>query len=469
VALVNKNAGGNVGDTVPVTRIIMFSRGTMGDIYPFLRIGNRFKELGCEVTLISNYCYESYAIKNQFDFVPLDDEKSFEDTINNPELYKDRESKERLYEEHILVNIPKQVGLLENKVKEKKESRSVIVANSNDILTPMLAAEKCNVPIYLCVLSPSYIYGLSMLEGAVSNMSGDLNSIRNTLGLEPIEDWKKWVWGFSGCFAFWPSWFSNDVNEYVSNIKYVGFLSIDSVEEKALQQEIKDFISGDSDVVLLTHSTSKPFDDNYFKIGIEACENLNCKVIVSTTFRDFLPKDIPKNVLWVEFCSFHELLPYVSVIIHHGGIGTVREAIANRVPQLIVGRGFDRQDNGKIVKKLMLGEWIPPKVLNVEIIRDKLERLLEDEKFKSACIQYEESLYMPEAIEGFYNQIMQGLKNSCLNGDDGSENFCKEKEDNMHSPSEIDRDVIYAQNKKAVLQRLLNDRARLMHVEKVKG
>lgn len=452
---------------VAFTHIIMFSRGTMGDIYPFLRIGKRFKELGCEVTLISNYCYESYAVKNQFDFVPLDDEDSFEETINNPEFYKDRESKERLYEEHILANIPVQLGLLENKLNEKGKCRSVIVANSNDIFAPMLAAEKCNVPIYLCVLSPSYIYGLSMLEGAVSKMSVDINSIRNTLGLEPIEDWKKWVWGFSGCFAFWPSWFSSEVNEYASKIKYVGFLSIESVEEKALQTEIKEFISGDSNVILLTHSTSRPFCDDYFVIGIQACENLNCKMIVTTTFRDLLPENLPENVLWVEFCSFHELLPYISVIIHHGGIGTVRESIANRVPQLIVGRGFDRQDNGKIVRKLTLGDWIPPKVLNVEIMSEKLKRLLEDDKFKSACIQYEESLYMPEAIEGFYNQIMQGLENSDLNS--GSKvSAYEENDEEMIPSSEVDQVARYAKNKKSVLQRLLRDRARIMHIKKGK-
>src|SRR5690606_24270171 len=136
------------------------------------------------------------------------------------------------------------------------------------------------------------------------------------------------------------------------------------------------------------------------------CHKLGYKTIISTSFRDFLPKALPENVIWVEFCPFRELLPLIDLIVHHGGIGTTCESVANVVPQLIIGQGFDRQHNGRVIKKLGLGDWIAPKALSEDILIHKINSLMEDKGILSRCEQYKSRLYDHEALQAFYESLL---------------------------------------------------------------
>ena len=62
--------------------VILFTRGTMGDIYPFLHVGRRLKQMGCRIVLMSNYRYHEQAEQEGFGFIALDDEQLFE-YLNN--------------------------------------------------------------------------------------------------------------------------------------------------------------------------------------------------------------------------------------------------------------------------------------------------------------------------------------------------------------------------------------------------
>jgi rhamnosyltransferase subunit B len=386
----------------PYSNVILFTRGTKGDLYPFLRIGCGLKEMGCKVTLISNYCYENYADKENFYFAALDDKESFEILNNTPELHGNISSKLKLYKDHIITNLEKEVKIIESKVSN---GNTVMVVHSNDYLAPLLAMEKYNVPLYLCMLAPSYVHGFALFETLLKSLSVELNDIRGRIGLAPVNDWKKWLNTFNKCFAIWPEWFSGEAKKIAPALECVGFLSIDSVEKKPLQSEIKDFIGASTKNILITHGTSKPFNDLYFKLAIDACQKLDYKLIVSTPFRELLPETLLENVIWVEFCPFHELLPLVDLVIHHGGIGTTCESIASVVPQLIIGLGFDRQHNGRIIKEHGLGDWIIPKILTEDILRQKINELLIDQNIKSKCEEYKSFLYNPEAFDTFYETI----------------------------------------------------------------
>lgn len=381
--------------------VILFTRGSKGDLYPFLRIGKGLIERGCKVTLLSNFCYENYALQEGFDFLALDDEDSF-NTMNMPEFHSNLPLLLKFFKDHIVAHLEKEVDAIVSKATRKN---TVILAHGNDYLAPLIAMEKTGIPVDICVLAPSFTQSFSLFEVLLRVLSDQVNHVRTKVGLEPVQDWKKWLHSFRHCFAFWPSWFYGDANAAVPDAKYIGFLSIDNIEENPLQEDIKDFIDNDAANILITHGTSRPFDDDYFRRGINACYRFDCKIIVSTPFRELLPETLPANVMWVEFCPFHELLPLVNLIIHHGGIGTVREAIANAVPQLIIGQGFDRQHNGRLVKNLRLGDLVSSQALNEELLYRKVCELLGDQIIKQKCEQYKSSIADENALEAFYDTI----------------------------------------------------------------
>ncbi len=386
-----------------LSNIVLFTRGTKGDLYPFLRLGSGFKDRGCEVTLISNYCYENYARQEQFEFAALDDKESFEMLNNTPELHLSLSSKLKLSKEHMAANLEREVNIIGSKLE--LPGNSVLVAHSNDYLAPMLASEKFGVPLYLCMLAPSYVHGFTLFEALCVTLAADLNEIRARLGLHPVHDWKRWLRNFKQCFAVWPTWFSGDAQKILPDLACIGFLSIDTVEREPLQEEIREFINENTQTILITHGTSRPFNDEYFNLAINACRQLDCQLIVSTPFRTLLPDQLPENVIWVKFCSFHELLPVIDLIIHHGGIGTTREAIANSVPQLIIGQGFDRQHNGRIVKQLGLGDWLMPTELTGDVFRRRINSLLSPDAAPSTSDPRKFLLYDQDALNRFYDII----------------------------------------------------------------
>lgn len=389
-----------------LSNVIILTRGTKGDLYPLIHIGRGLKERGHEVTLLSNYSYKEYAKQEgfDFDFVALDEEESFQALIEMREFYSRLPSLLQLYKDHIIPNLDKELKVIEAKVRKGK---TVILAHSNYYLSALFAMEKLNVPLHLCVLSPSFIYSFPLFEGIANRLSEELNAVRSRIGLAPVHDWKKWLNSYNQCFALWPEWFSDEGQQILPKLEYVGFLSVNGLDPKPLQENIKAIVADDTTCILITHGTSKPFNDNYFEIAIKVCETLNCKLIVSTPFRELLPKSLSDNIIWVDYCPFDELLPSIDLIIHHGGIGTTREAAANSVPQLIIGQGFDRQDNGRIVKNLGLGDCILPKALSEELLFNTVSRLLHDNEIKSVCNRYAPLLKNQKPQDGFYEKIVR--------------------------------------------------------------
>lgn len=382
--------------------VVIFTRGTKGDLYPFLRLAQGLKGQGCSVTLMSNYCYEAYAAEVGLNFVELDDRESFENLNNVPEYHTNLPALLGMYRDHILSKLNGEVKLIGDVVK----ANSVLLAHSNDYLSPLFAMEKYGTPLYICMLAPSYAHGLVLFEAVLNSLTDELNKLRENIGLPRVEDWKTWLMKFEHCFALWPKWYSDEARNIVPRLDYLGFVSIESVEHAAIQQPIKDFLFDKcAPVVLVTHGTSKPFNDQYFKLCLSACEILGYKVIVSTPFPHLLPDPLPNNALWVDFCPFHLLLPFVDLIIHHGGIGTVRESIWHCTPQLIIGQGFDRQHNGRAVKKLGVGDWLAPNLLSINSICEKIGYIKSTHQIESQCRFYRSQLYDDQALNNFYKDL----------------------------------------------------------------
>lgn len=379
----------------------------MGDIYPFLHIGRKLKTLGCDIIFMSNFRYRDNAEQEGFEFVALDDEAWFDYLNNVPESKRKLPALLKLYKDIIPATTEKELALIESKIESPENT--IILAHSNDYMTSMMAKEKYNIPLHLCVLAPSFVHSIQFFESVCKNASLQVNQVRENVGLLPVQDWEQWVRGFNDVFAFWPQWFSCGKSNEVQEMENVGFPSVGHVDQNALQPEVTKFIDSEKKVVAISHGTSRPFRDNYFCDAIEACRNTGRKLLVITPFREYVPDNISedKDVLVVDYCPFHELIPQIDLLIHHGGIGTVRESIASGTPQLIIGKGYDRPHNGRIVKGLTVGDWIAPNALSSETIKASIELILNSEDIASSCELHKEYMVEHQVENKFYSKILE--------------------------------------------------------------
>ena len=82
---------------------------------------------------------------------------------------------------------------------------------------------------------------------------------------------------------------------------------------------------------------------------------------------------------------FSALLPRCAALIHHGGIGTVAQALAAGIPQLVVPVAFDHFDEGRRLDALGLGAAVSRRRFTPARAARILGRLLASPDVTRAC------------------------------------------------------------------------------------
>jgi len=87
------------------------------------------------------------------------------------------------------------------------------------------------------------------------------------------------------------------------------------------------------------------------------------------------------------YVPFSTLLPRVSAFVHHGGIGTVSQALRAGVPQLIRPMAHDQFDNANRAVRLGVAMKLMPRNCRVKNVVNAIERLTSDAAIRQRCTQ----------------------------------------------------------------------------------
>jgi MGT family glycosyltransferase len=92
----------------------------------------------------------------------------------------------------------------------------------------------------------------------------------------------------------------------------------------------------------------------------------------------------PKNVHLIRGAPHDLVMKDVSVVVSHGGHGTVTRSLINALPQLILPMGRDQADNAARVEAKGAGLRLPPAASEAEIAA-AVNRLITEPQFKAAA------------------------------------------------------------------------------------
>jgi len=84
------------------------------------------------------------------------------------------------------------------------------------------------------------------------------------------------------------------------------------------------------------------------------------------------------DVLTLGYAPHSLVFPQAAAVIHHGGIGTTGQAIRAGVPQLVVPFFGDQRDNAHRVTRLGIGATLPPAAFRDRMAVEALEAVLRD-------------------------------------------------------------------------------------------
>ena len=208
-----------------------------------------------------------------------------------------------------------------------------------------------------------------------------------------------WMHSPDANLALFPDWFAAPQPDWPENVIQAGFPLEDLSGQFVLPSDVDEFLAQGDKPVLLSPGTGNSQAREFFKAGLAACERLGCRALLGTKFKEQLPSPLPSWARHFEYLPFSELLPRVSVLVHHGGIGTMSQALAAGVPQLVMPMAHDQPDNADRVKRLGAGEWLAPSKFNKERVAEQLRDLMTNNKVAAACAMSAQCCHESRATE----------------------------------------------------------------------
>ena len=364
-------------------RVILYTKGSGGDIFPFIRCGQELTNRGHRVTLITHCVYEARAKNRSLDFVALDSPQEYEKFLEDQELLNTPRGIPEFLRRHSLSRALGEYQLVSQQCESKN---SIIVTRDLFDLVPRLVAEKLRLPLRWIFGFPSQVETWSLREQLFSQLlRSEINKIRSTLGLQ-ASSLGSCDFGYPTIgVALWPEWFAESKADSPIRVVPVGFLREDDATEEDFPPAITRILNGGKPAVLITAGTGTYIGPEFYQAAVKACELLNFAGIAVAQHATQLPKDCHPCVRWIGILPFRKLMQHIRVVIHHGGLGTLACAMEAGIPQLVLPKGADRPDNAARLQKLGVAEVLPPPKWRPELIAEALMRLVSSPMVAEKC------------------------------------------------------------------------------------
>lgn len=372
-----------------MAHVVMTTHWTGGDIYPFIRIGQRLQQRGHRVTLITHCAYQAVAEKAGISFAAIDEPEEWTTFI-------EQDMPRRAHLLDTLSTVTSAAHQAEQdddpelayaKMRREYEivkqhcqaAQTVLVARHTSSVAALLVAEELGIPLVSVFMAPALLSDVLMTELMVGErLVVDVNRLRARLGFAPIRSWKAWINAARYNIGLWPDWFAAPEPGWPVTAELVGFplAAQEDPDLSNLPHEIQEMVRHGERPVLISGGTGKIVRSEFYSVCIEACRLLGCPTIVAAQYKELLPDPLPKHVKWFHYLSFEHVMPFMGALIHHGGIGTISQAMLAGIPQLVLAHGLDRPDNAFRLQRLGAAEALPLLKWKPELIAEALQRML---------------------------------------------------------------------------------------------
>jgi UDP:flavonoid glycosyltransferase YjiC (YdhE family) len=159
----------------------------------------------------------------------------------------------------------------------------------------------------------------------------------------------------------------------------------DRPDGASLPAEVRSFIEQGDPPIAFTPGTGMMHGHLFFEAAVQACQLLGRRGILLTKYTEQLPKNLPSSVRHFGYVPFSQLLPHLAALVHHGGVGSLAQAMAAGIPQLVMPLAYDQPDNAKRLKRLGVGDSLKPKAFRGPAVAKKLRHLLDSPEVAARC------------------------------------------------------------------------------------
>jgi rhamnosyltransferase subunit B len=383
-------------------KVLLPTIGSAGDVHPVIGLASALVARGHRATIVTNPHFEELIGRQGLGFLPIGTLEQARAIVSDPDLWHARKGFGVIARKAILPAIEPVYRLIERHADD-----DTVVVASGISFGARIAQERLGVPTATVHLQPSIIRSL-VDQGMSGNvrisarqpmwlkrgffrladwllidrtLKRPLNDFRATLGLAPIERvMHRWMHSPQLVIGFFPDWFAAQQADWPPATHLVGFPLWEDGASAALSPEAEAFLVGGEPPIVFTPGSAGATLHRYFEESVLAARRLGRRTMLVTNFPDQLPTDLPPHVKAFGYLPFRELLPRAGLLVYHGGIGTLAEAIRAGIPHLVVPNGHDQFDNGWRIEQLGLGRSIPQTRYRARAVEAAIRSLLDDDE-----------------------------------------------------------------------------------------
>lgn len=359
------------------THYLLTTFGSSGDVYPMLGLAKELQRRGHRVSLATNAHFESACQSNGVEFHALGTAEEFEASIRNPDLWKPNKAFIHVF--RCLMPVVKRQYEL---IKSLREQGPLVTISNCLALGARMAHEKLGIPNVTVHLQPAVlwsrfdpptlpnVFGPRWLRNLLYKLGCRfvvnpvslpfVNEWRAELGLSPIHSLPEWWHSPSLVVCLFPEWFAPKQPDWPANLIQTDFPLWNDQSGKGLEPRLVQFLNAGPPPVAFAAGTGNIHGADFFQAATNACLQAGLRGILLTKFAEQLPKQLPENILHVPYVPLDDLLPSCAALVHHAGIGTMSQALAAGIPQLIMPLAHDQFDNAARVKALGCGNSLVP-------------------------------------------------------------------------------------------------------------
>lgn len=379
-------------------QIHLVAVGSHGDVLPFIALGTELKRRGHVVALAAPGPFASLAARAGLSFHPLCTVAEYERFIGDPELWHPRRGAATLFrnlstlteETYRCLAAAWQAGTtlvvastLSFGARVAQDKLGLRVATVH--LMPLMVESRHaspvlpGLPVPTLLTSPMrhwlgrgadrFVIGPAVLPG--------LNAFRARLGLVPVRRLRHWWNSPARVLLMFPDWFAAPQADWPAQAVQVGFPIVDRFgDTAALPPALAAFLEDGPPPLVFTYGSAMRHSQGFFSTAVRLCRRMGRRGVLLAPQAGQVPEALPADVIHSPYAPLSALLPRCAALVHHGGIGTVAQALAAGIPQLVVPVAFNHFDEGLRLERLGLGAMLGRRGFTPARAARRLDRLL---------------------------------------------------------------------------------------------
>lgn len=396
-----------------MSRIIVTTIGSLGDLHPKIAIAVELRKRGHDVAFATHKEYQAKIEALGFEFHRLrPDNTALNDPQEMARMMDVQTGSEYIVRKWVCPSLREMYADLMQSVK----SADFIFAGEG-VVAARLVAEKLGIrwassamaPIsFFSVYDPPVLAPFPFLAklrgfGAIANR-GVINfaklvsnswaepvlQFRRELGLpalvgNPFIDDK-----FSPylTIALFSPVLAKPQPDWATNTVVAGSTFYDgSHNGAAITPELKQFLdTGEPPIVFTLGSAAVMAPGNFYQESIQAARLLNRRAVLLIG-KNPPPENLSKDILTVSYAPYSQIFPYACAIVHQGGIGTTAQALRAGRPTLIMPYSHDQPDNAARVERLGTSRTVSRNRYLASRVAKELRELLENPTYTTKATE----------------------------------------------------------------------------------